>query len=296
MLRVALVTSTCLIVGLQIIHAQAPAALPRRSVAVPATAPASFPVRRVVLYKNGVGYFEHLGRVLGNDTISVDFSSSQLDDVLNSLTVTDLGSGRVDGISYNSDAPLEERLGSLRLAVGDRATLPQLLDALRGARLEVRIGDRVASGRLLGVERRMNGTGANAVSRDELTIVSDAGEIRTVELTSAATVRLTERDSANQVGSYLGLLASTRASDRRRMTISTTGTGPRDLLVSYVSEVPVWKTTYRIVLSPEAPPMLQGWAIVDNTTGEDWTNVEAARAARARRPAASRTAAVRSAE
>jgi hypothetical protein len=38
--------------------------------------------------------------------------------------------------------------------------------------------------------------------------------------------------------------------------------------------VPVWKTTYRIVLSPEAPPMLQGWAIVDNTTGEDWTNVQ----------------------
>jgi hypothetical protein len=227
-----------------------------------------------VLYKNGVGYFEHLGQVRGNDTISVDFSSSQLDDVLNSLTVLDLGNGRVDGISYNSDAPLGERLGSLRLAIGDRATLPQLLDALRGARLEVRTGERVVTGRLLGVERRLNGTGANAVPRDELTIVSDAGEIRTVELTPAASVRLAERDSANQVGSYLGLLASTRAPDRRRMTIATTGTGQRDVLVSYVSEVPVWKTTYRIVLAPEAPPMLQGWAIVDNTTGEDWNNVE----------------------
>jgi hypothetical protein len=274
MLRTAFALSACLLVGFQITNAQAPGTQPRPSVAVPATAPASLPVRRVVLYKNGVGYFEHLGRVRGNDTISVDFSSAQLDDVLNSLTVTDLGNGRVDGISYNSDAPLGERLGSLRLAVGDRATLPQLLDALRGARLEVRIGERVVTGRLLGVERRMNGTGANAVSRDELTIVSDAGEIRTVELTPAASVRLTERDSAAQVGSYLGLLASTRASDRRRMTISTTGTGPRDLLVSYVSEVPVWKTTYRIVLSPEAPPMLQGWAIVDNTTGEDWTDVQ----------------------
>ena len=274
MLRVGLATSACLIVAFQSTHAQAPAAQPRRAATAQATAPASLPVRRVVLYKNGVGYFEHLGRVIGNDTTSIDFSSSQLDDVLNSLTVIDLGNGRIDGISYNSDAPLGERLGSLRLAIGDRATLPQLLDALRGARLEVRIGDRVVRGRLLGVERRVHGAGATAESRDELTIVSDTGEIRIVGLTPAASIRLAEPDSANQVGSYLGLLASTRAPDLRRMTISTTGTGPRDLLVSYVSEVPVWKTTYRIVLSSEAPPMLQGWAIVDNTTGEDWSNVD----------------------
>jgi hypothetical protein len=271
--RAAIAVSACLVIGAQIIHAQAPAAQPRRRTAAAAPAPAGLPVRRVVLYKNGVGYFEHQGHVLGNDTISIDFSSSQLDDVLNSLTVIDLGNGRVDGISYNSDAPLEERLGSLRLALGDHATLPELLDALRGARIEVRTGETVVTGRLLGVERRVQGTGANAVVRDELTIVSDAGEIRTVVLTATATIRLAERDSANQVGSYLGLLASARAPDRRRVTISAAGTGPRDLVVSYVSEVPVWKTTYRIVLSPEQPPMLQGWAIVDNTTGEDWTNV-----------------------
>src|SRR5438045_2913438 len=86
---------------------------------------AKLPIRRVVLYKNGVGYFEHLGRVRGNESINVDFSTAQLDDVVNSLTVLDLGDGRVNGISYNSEAPVGERLGSLRLAIGDRATLPQ---------------------------------------------------------------------------------------------------------------------------------------------------------------------------
>ena len=212
--RLVLATSACLIVAFQSTHAQAPAAQPRPAATAQATASASLPVRRVVLYKNGIGYFEHLGRVVGNDTTSIDFSSSQLDDVLNSLTVIDLGDGRIDGISYNSDAPLGERLGSLRLAIGDRATLPQLLDALRGARLEVRIGDRVVRGRLLGVERRVHGAGATAESRDELTIVSDAGEIRIVAFsTLAASIRLAEPDSANQVGSYLGLLASTRAPD-----------------------------------------------------------------------------------
>jgi hypothetical protein len=260
---------------MQFAQAQTPAAPPRRRVGAATNAPARLPVRRVVLYKNGVGYFEHLGRVRGDDTISVDFNSAQLNDVLKSLTVVDLGNGRVNGISYNSDAPLGERLGALRLAIGDRASLPQLLDALRGARLEVSVGGRVVTGRLLGVERRVHGTGDTATPRDELTIISDAGEIRTVELTPAASVRVAERDSAEQVGSYLGLLASTRAPDRRRMTIATTGTGERDLLVSYVSEVPIWKTNYRIVLPPDGDaPLLQGWAIVDNTTGEDWNNVD----------------------
>ena len=60
------------------------------------------------------------------------------------------------------------------------------------------------------------------------------------------------------------------------MTVSTAGSGDRNLYVSYISEVPLWKTTYRIVLPTKAEkrPLLQGWAIVDNTVGEDWKNVE----------------------
>lgn len=60
------------------------------------------------------------------------------------------------------------------------------------------------------------------------------------------------------------------------MTIATAGTGERQLYVSYISEVPIWKSTYRLVLPSKAGdrPLLQGWAIVDNTIGEDWTGVE----------------------
>jgi cell division septation protein DedD len=44
--------------------------------------PEKLPVRRVVLYKNGVGYFEHLGRVSGIQDVHIDFTSAQLNDVL----------------------------------------------------------------------------------------------------------------------------------------------------------------------------------------------------------------------
>ena len=43
-----------------------------------------------MLYKNGVGFFEHLGRVRGTQVVSIDFTSGQLNDVLKSLTVLDL--------------------------------------------------------------------------------------------------------------------------------------------------------------------------------------------------------------
>ncbi len=69
---------------------------------------------------------------------------------------------------------------------------------------------------------------------------------------------------------FLDVVSAGREADVRRMVISTAGTGERSLFVSYISEVPMWKTTYRIVLRPKARPLLQGWAIVDNTVGEDW--------------------------
>ena len=101
----------------------------------------ALPVTRVILYKNGVGYFEHAGQVRGSQDVNVDFTTAQLNDVLKSLTVLDLGKGRIIGVSYNSNAPLERRLGSLHLPVGENPTTAQFLDALRGARLEVRSGE-----------------------------------------------------------------------------------------------------------------------------------------------------------
>ena len=240
---------------------------------------AKLPVRRVVLYKNGVRYFEHLGQVRGNQGVHIDFTSAQLNDVLKSLTVLDLNGGRITGVDYNSEAPLARRLATLRLALGERPTVAEFLGSLRGARLEVRGGTAPAlSGRLLSVERKTR-TGANAgwtVETDEISLITDGGEIRTVDLNSGTSVRIAEKDLQLEVGRYLGLIASSRDQDVRHMEISTTGTGERSLYVSYISEVPIWKTTYRIVLSSKAEkkPLLQGWAIVDNTVGEDWDGVE----------------------
>jgi len=240
--------------------AQSPVAVPSQDTAN------RLPVRRVVLYKSGVGYFEHLGRVQGDQTVTIDFTSGQLDDALKSLTALDLDGGRVVGVSYNSEAALDRRLAALRLPLGEQATRAQFLSALRGARLEVRAGATRVVGRLLSVERVSSRSDGAVTTVEAISIVSDAGVMHTIALEPSVSVRIVEADLGQEVGRYLTLLASSRDQDLRRLAIATTGSGGRDLFVSYISEVPVWKATYRLVLpgasgagnQPAAQPTLQG--------------------------------------
>jgi hypothetical protein len=249
--------------------AQTPAVASSTSLA----SPAALPVRRVVLYKTGVGYFEHQGRIRDRQNVTIRFTSSQLDDVLKSLTTIDAG-GTIAGISYNSAAPLDQRLGALRLPLGSGATAFDLMAVLRGARVEVGARGTFVQGRLLGIERKLRTVGDKEYERQEFSIVTDAGIVRSFDLDPAVSVRVIERDMRQEVGRYLDVVGSVRDQDVRNMVIATTGAGERPLFVSYVSEVPVWKSTYRLVLPASGRPFLQGWAVVDNTIGEDWTGVE----------------------
>jgi len=231
------------------------------------------PIKRVVLYKNGVGYFEHLGPVHDKQDVSISFTSGQLNDVLKSLTVLDLSGGRIAGVAYGSASPIDRQLGDLHLPVNEKSSLTEFLSALRGAKLEVRSGTSTITGRLLSVERKTRIAGGTTLEVDYLSLISDGGDVRTTELSPQFSVKLLEKGLSGKVDRFLDVLASSRDADVRRMVISTEGSGERSLFVSYISEVPVWKATYRIVLGKSAP-LLQGWAIVDNTVGQDWDHVQ----------------------
>ena len=236
----------------------------------------ALPVKRVVLYKNGVGYFEHVGAVKGNQEVSIPFTSGQLNDVLKSLTVLDLGGGRITGVAYGSAAPVERQLGDLRLSLGEKSSLTEFLNGLRGARLEIKSGTATVTGRLLSIERKTRTGGGTTLEVDYVSLLTEGGDLRTTELSPGFSVKLLDAGLAGRVDRYLDIISAGREADVRRMAISTEGTGDRDLFVSYISEVPVWKSTYRIVLTGKAgaSPLLQGWAIVDNTVGQDWQNVQ----------------------
>jgi len=279
----------CLIASVVAGVAQTPAPLTSKSstTAPAAAAPSSVkdvPVRKVVLYKNGIGYFEHSGSVSGNQRVAIDFTSSQLNDVLQSLTALDEGGGRIAGVNYNSTTPLAEQLKALALGMTDEPTSTELFQALRGQRVEVMGGPGgPITGRLMSIETRTEKTGggddAATVDKYFLTLVAASGAVRVIELTPQLSVRPLDAGLQGQLDRYLELLSSTHANGLRHLTLNAVGTGERELRVSYISEVPVWKSTYRIVFPQAAGgreyanAIVQGWAVVDNTVGADWDNV-----------------------
>ena len=260
----------------------------RHTLSPRAEPPAQLPVSRVSLYKNGVGFFEHAGRVTGDQSVNIDFTTSQLDDVLQSLTAIDLNGGRIAGADYNSTQPLEQQLKALPLALDQAPSALDFYNAIRGARIEVRSGGVTVTGRLMNIEEVNSPAGNNqpASERRQVTVVGESGDVRTVELTPATELHLLDTELHQDVMRYLELLAGTRNQGLRHLTLQDNGTGTRELRVSYISEVPIWKSTYRIIFTdrkvasgsataytPQSA-MLQGWSVVDNTTGADWINVQ----------------------
>ena len=264
------------------------AALPAQSAAKSATATApttassdaikDLPVRKVVLYKNGVGYCEHAGKVSGNQHEAIDFTSSQLNDVLQSLTVLDEGGGRIAGVDYNSTTPIEQQLRTLALGLTDYPATIAVYQALRGQRVELTGAGASLAGRLVNIEFRKETDKNGATSDDHyfLIIATDSGALRTAELTDQVSVRMADASLQKQFADYLGIVASAQDQQLRHLTLDALGQGQRALRVSYISEVPVWKSTYRMVFPREAngAAIVQGWAVVDNTVGADWDNVQ----------------------
>jgi hypothetical protein len=248
--------------------------------ATPASAAAikDLPVRKVVLYKNGVGYFEHAGSVSGNQRVTIDFTSSQLNDVLQSLTALDDGGGRIAGVNYNSTTPIEQQLKTLALGLQDYPATIAVYQALRGQRVEVTGAGATLAGRLVNIEFRKEIDKNGQTSEDHyfLIVETDSGALRTAEITDAVSVRMLDASLQKQFASYLEIVGSAQNQQLRHLVLEDRGAGERQLRVSYISEVPVWKSTYRIVFPREAngKATMQGWAVVDNTVGADWDNVQ----------------------
>ena len=252
----------------------------------PGASQVDLPVHKVVLYKNGVGYFEHAGTVSGNQRVAIDFTSPQLNDVLQSLTVLDEGGGRIAGVNYNSTTPLAEQLKTLSLGMNEDPTATELFEALRGRKVEVTGGPAAGpgggliSGRLMSIESRTEKVGSDqngaSIEKFFLTLITGGGAVRVIELTPTLSVRPTDPSLQEELDRYLELLSTTHSTGLRHLTLDALGSGQRQLHVSYISEVPVWKATYRMVFPREANgnAIVQGWAVVDNTVGADWNNVQ----------------------
>lgn len=235
---------------------------------------ADLPVKEVVLYKNGLGYFVRAGGLAPGESARLDFKAADMNDVLKSLTVVEEGGGKITGLRYDSSEPLARKLSEFPFQLGPGQPLTALLDQLKGARIELTLGTDKAAGTILGA--RETGAAGKQPPREQLTLVLDSGELRTYDLSAVTGMRFTDPALQLQLKDYLGSLVVGRSKEKRSVYIDSTDAKARRVSVTYVVPTPVWKSSYRLVFLDNGGPTLEGWAIVDNTTGEDWTKVRLA--------------------
>jgi hypothetical protein len=236
-----------------------------------AASAADLPIREVILYKHGVGFFERAGKLEAGDTARIDFKSDDMNDVLKSLTITDRSGGKISGVRYDASEPLEERLKNFPFAVGADSTMAVFLDQMKGARVEMKLGNESVAGVI--VSSRVVKGGEREMEKETITLLTDAGEMRSFDLAAASSIKFTDVKLQGLLKDYLSVLNQARSKDRRSVYIDSIGTAARDLIASYMTPSPVWKSSYRLLFGAQGEPTLEGWAIVDNTSGDDWNSV-----------------------
>src|SRR3954462_11311211 len=137
--------------------------------------PADLPVREVVLYKHGVGFFERSGRLAAGESARLNFNAAEMNDVLKSLTILEKGGGKITGLRYDSLDPLSHRLSEFPFQIGGGG-MPGMLDQLKGARIELKFGNETVTGIIVSA-RTIPGSD-KASQHDQINLMLDSGEFR----------------------------------------------------------------------------------------------------------------------
>jgi len=241
----------------------------------------SLPLTRVVLFNSGVGYFSRSGEITDDARVDLSFHEADINDLLKSMILEDFGFGRVAAVSYDSREPISRTLSSFAVNLNGQPTFESIVSQLRGERVEIVTTSSAAnqpgklSGVIVGVERQIVAAGNTPLVASSLNLWCAEG-LRSVKLAEVQQLRFANPVIETEFRRALDVLAQSHDSQKKSVSLHFAGEFKRKVQVGYVVEAPIWKTSYRLVLSDKEKPYLQGWAMVENTTDEDWSGVKMA--------------------
>jgi hypothetical protein len=244
----------------------------------------SLPVTRVVMFNSGVGYFSRSGEIDGDARVDLAFQEADINDLIKSMVLEDFGGGRVAAVSYDSREPIQRTLASFSINLNGEPSFAAILQQARGERVEVTTTPTAQNqpgklvGSIVGVEIQSVAVGTAQMPVQVLNLWCAEG-MRSVRMQEVQQLRFLNPVIESEFRRALEVLARNHDAQKKAVSVYFAGDGRRRVQVGYVIESPVWKTSYRLVLDAEGKgkkPYLQGWAVVENTTDEDWTNVKMA--------------------
>lgn len=245
------------------------------------------PLREITLYRSGVGFFERAATVRGDATAELTFDADKINDILKSLVLLDPDGGAGTTVRYDANEPAAKRLAGFAIDVTRVTGTASLLKQLQGVPVAIDTITQPLNGTVLSVEDRMTAvTTDGAVGHYKepyVTVVTPRG-VRSAAVSRITNLEIKDDRLAEELGKALEVLAESRGDQRRSVELRFSGSdSARRVTAAYTHEMPVWKTSYRLVLDGDDPSdlsaTLQAWAIVENTTDEDWENVRLSLAA-----------------
>jgi hypothetical protein len=279
------------VAGFLTLHSVTSAADPAKSilpaaahVAAPSETSAQLPIGQVVLFSSGVGYFQREGQIDGDARVDLSFPTTDINDLIKSMVLRDMDGGHVSAVSYDSNAPVEKTLQSFAVNLSANPSFAQVLNQARGEKVEVVLQQSNAAqpgtmtGAVMGVENQRVAAGKEPPVEVEQLNMWCADGMRSVKLADVQRVRFLNPIMDNEVRKALETLTLSHDTQKKAVSLNFVGEGKRNVRVGYVIENPIWKTSYRLVLgkAKDEKPFLQGWAVVENPTDEDWKDVRMA--------------------
>src|ERR1019366_7426553 len=261
-----------------------PAAAVNHVAAAPGETTVQLPIGQVVLFSSGVGYFQREGAIEGDARVDLSFPTQDINDLIKSMILRDLDGGHISAVSYDSNAPVEKTLQSFAVNLSANPTFAQVLNQARGEKVEVVLQQANAAqpgtmtGAVMGVEKQRVAAGKEPPVEVEQLNMWCVDGMRSVKLADVQRVRFLNPVMDNEVRKALETLTLSHDTQKKAVSLNFVGEGKRNVCVGYVIENPIWKTSYRLVLgkAKEDKPFLQGWAVVENATDEDWKDVRMA--------------------
>ena len=239
------------------------------------------PLTKLRLYETGVGYFERRGGVKPGSGLALPLPASHIDDALKTLVILDTsGDTHVQGVKFAS--AVTETGARAMAGLPDYADDPvgyvDVLASLEGSTVEIRRGTKKTEGTLLDIEGPFDpiiAPGTTAGTKEPwhaVVMIDDDGGVHRIRTDAIDSVRAIESGTQERLSVAAQALADQGARRAHPLGVDVSSTG--QLALGYISESPVWRTTYRVVLGNTEKAELQAWALVHNDTDEDWSKVQ----------------------
>ena len=228
-------------------------------------------VTRVLLYKNGMAYIVRTGQLAA--PVSLTFHPEDMNDILKSFSAWNPDTGALYSVGYTAGIPASHMLARYPFNITDPNTgLGGFLIQVKGADVRLEQNGRNLEGKLVAVQEMQRVTAPQTSSADyRLTVLLRDSSLQTAWLSDVRSVVFADAQLREQLRSYLEVLAAGRQDVTKEISVYPVP-APGPIQVAYLQQFPLWKTSYRVDLGAKEG-RVQGWAQIDNPTGEAWEDV-----------------------